>query len=363
MSILLTDITLTLNSKSLVSTEGYSLSDLDWVEFINASPFACHVVIGGSTVLMPAWYTYPIPLHDNRGNILPGLALPFTVTPYLQTIPGFNSVNILHTVLYARGEAPINTQPSPLGGYPTGMTSAGIASSVDNSGNPAGTLFIQSEITGDAQNPIAITNDAIVAIGDAAHPGSLSVVGPITATGNIQGDQTNNLVLNSHGPAKSIVFQANGVQECFVDSNGLTMNNDIHTGGHNISGGINVPDSEIKSTSGVSLFLDTSSGTDKINFKNNGTIMADISSAGLTLDSGTLAFLVGSISRVKFGSVSATNAGVSVTHGLGTTPDIVVLGVNNVSSAVTAVVNNVGATTFTVTSSANTGVYWLAIKA
>ena len=175
MSILLSDTTLTLNTKVQLSTEGYSLQDIDWIELTNHSPFACHVSTGGGILLMPAWYTYPIPLKDSRGSILPGLALPFSVTPFLQTIPGTGFTQTLHTVLYIKGETPNNTLPTPLGGGPIDLT---IASEVISNDQPSGNTIVFGAPNGDgsASGATNIKNNGQETLGDTSNNGQLTVI-------------------------------------------------------------------------------------------------------------------------------------------------------------------------------------------
>ena len=102
---------------------------------------------------------------------------------------------------------------------------AGTASNLNNTGNPAGTNIISSTVSGDAQQAFSVSNDGIVAIGDAAHGGSLSVVGPLTMTGNIQSATTGNLVLNGRGPAAAVQLQSSGFLFMQVDGNGVSIYN------------------------------------------------------------------------------------------------------------------------------------------
>lgn len=179
MSAFLTDTALTLNQKATVSTEGYALDVLDWIELQNASPYACKVQVGNTQYLMPAWYDFPIQCasYNSQGarSILPGLGLPFAVTPYLQTIPGAGFTQTLHTVVYTKGEQPPSLTPQPLGGSPVNLS---IATSVVNTGDPAGTVEVFLIPHGDA-NPAGATriyNNAEIILGDAAYNGILSLL-------------------------------------------------------------------------------------------------------------------------------------------------------------------------------------------
>ncbi len=71
----------------------------------------------------------------------------------------------------------------------------------------------------------------------------------------------------------------------------------------------------------------------------------------------------------NFGSVNATSAGVSVTHGLknvagaATAPGTILVTANSGTANVTVVAGGVTTTTFTVFSSVNINVWWLALAA
>lgn len=83
--------------------------------------------------------------------------------------------------------------------------------------------------------------------------------------------------------------------------------------------------STIKSRSGTNLTLDTNAGTDSIQLKNNGTLQAQVDNTGLSLQAGTLKFLLGSISKISFFSATASAAGTVNNHGLGVIPDIILM--------------------------------------
>jgi hypothetical protein len=196
------------------------------------------------------------------------------------------------------------------------------ATTLVNVGNPVGTSIIFSEPLGDS-NPsgaINITNSGLIEAGDTTNSGKILVSGThvsLAATNNIFPDEM------------AILGTTNQKVDLLV--------------------------------SGVdaSATLSNQSGSSKVVLQ---TASPGLDLSGLFSGAIALQLLAGSLSRIKFGSVSATTGGVAVTHGLGATPDIVLLTVNNLTASVTATVSNVGATTFTVTSSTATGVYWCAIK-
>lgn len=309
MSILLDDTTLALNTKVTVSTEGYSFADLDWIEFTNSSPFSCKIATGGNTLLLPAWYVYPIPLHDERGNVLPGLALPFTVTPYLQTIPGSGSVNTLHTVLYVRGETPKSTLPAPLGGGPIDLT---IASQIISTNQAAGTNIVFAEPIGDTSpgGATAITNSGFIGVGDTSNSGKIQLSGThvaLAATNNLFPDEINILGTSS----QEVDLLVSGTDAS------LTLKN---------QSGANV------------VSLSTATG---------------------------LGLLLGTVTRVSKFTGTATTVSTFFNHNLGVVPDIVMLCLNGVSStahSITADYASMTTTQVKLTADGNNVFVGLAIK-
>src|SRR5438034_6562581 len=59
------------------------------------------------------------------------------------------------------------------------------ASSVQNDGNIAGSSLLEATVAGDVSSAVSLTNDAIFALGDAAHKGSLTAAGPVTIQGSL----------------------------------------------------------------------------------------------------------------------------------------------------------------------------------
>ena len=133
-----------------------------------------------------------------------------------------------------------------------------------SSGEASGTLIVALSPLGDAQNAFSVTNAGVVAIGDSTNAGQLSVIGPIIATGKVQGDNVNNLIIDAG--TQVLVFQVAGVQKGFIDVNGLTMNNPIFL----------TSTSKISSQSGTNLVIDTLTTGDSITLSNNGTPVMQI---------------------------------------------------------------------------------------
>ncbi len=88
-------------------------------------------------------------------------------------------------VCYQPGEKIPGTFPISLNrltnvGNPIPMTTS--ATSIVNSGNPAGTPIVTGQVSGDGGNAVLITNDAQVTFGDGLHPAVVNVAGTENVT-------------------------------------------------------------------------------------------------------------------------------------------------------------------------------------
>jgi hypothetical protein len=210
MSANLADTTLTLNTPAAIPTGDFPFAYIDWLVLINASPFACHVTLGGYSFLLPAWYYYPVQIHDEQGKLITGISAPFVVTPYLQTIPGVNFTSILHSLIYMQGETPPNTTATPLGGGPVDLT---VASSIVNINSANGTPVIFAKPSGDnlAQGAVNLKNDGSLTLGDFNWAGFIQV----NASGGVA--QANLL------PNELLIFGANGLQDIIINADGAVV--------------------------------------------------------------------------------------------------------------------------------------------
>lgn len=175
------DLTLALNVPSTIIIPS-NLGTITWIELHNESPFACLTNLGGIQVRLPAWYFYPVQMQGT------GHTGPFTVTPYLQTIPGSGFTTTLHVKVYLLGETPPNTVPQPLGGSPINLA---IASSVVNTNNPPATPIIFAEPVGDTSTngAVNINNQGQATFGDATYNGALTILGTVlTSQSNLLDD-------------------------------------------------------------------------------------------------------------------------------------------------------------------------------
>jgi len=155
----------------------------EYVRLINNSPYLLSVDIAGAGAFdLPEFYLEDIKLPQNfRGKIV--------ITPSVNlSNASFTPSNLLSINAYQPGELAMpQSQPmtflANVGN--TINVVGGIAAQVVNQGNPAGSNLIQAQVTGDSGTSINVTNDGIFVIGDTAHPGSLTVVGPVTFDGTV----------------------------------------------------------------------------------------------------------------------------------------------------------------------------------
>lgn len=143
-------------------------------------------------------------------------------------------------------------------------TVGGTSSAIANDNNVAGSQIIESTVKSDGASAVSLTNDAVFVLGDVAHPGSLTAAGPATINNSL-----------------------------FVSGGAFTTT--LDGGPPNI-----VTDGHGRMTLA-------------------GTGMA------LTLSGGGLAFLTGSITRLSKFPASLTNVATFFNHGLGDTPDIILI--------------------------------------
>jgi hypothetical protein len=156
------------------------------------------------------------------------------------------------------------------------------------------------------------------------------------------------------GNSKVIGFQANSAHLVGFDYQGNAGDtayrwNNGRIVAHNVT-------NRIESTSTTDIAINAPTGQ-KISFDNNIVEKARVDANGLSLISGTLNLLAGSISKLRTGFASTVTTGTAITHGLGQTPSFVFLQPNNNFSAY---VSANGATTFTIVPSVNGNCWWMA---
>lgn len=197
----------------------------------------------------------------------------------------------------------------------------GAATNIVNDGNVAGTQIVEATVAGDPTSAVSILNNGHMSLGTV----------------------NNSAVVTFVGSSGNFTFKATG--EVDIDLKLLC----------------NLIIAEL----GNDLALDVATGH-KIALQNNGSDIVDVTGSGLSFVSGGIQFVSGALSRIQFGVASGvTSAGQSVTHNLGVAPDVVFCTLDNVGVGEVAQAANLGATTFTISTSGATGrtVWWLALKA
>jgi hypothetical protein len=127
---------------------------------------------------------------------------PYYSRSYMITKPGLVSWSMLYSINFATSplsvvigeayesveakgitfsEGPLNRQTNVAN---TVSTAGGSVASLLNAGNPAGTVFVSSEVAGDANLAVSITNDAQVSLGDAVNAANVIITGAQSVSGN-----------------------------------------------------------------------------------------------------------------------------------------------------------------------------------
>lgn len=241
----------------------------------------------------------------------------------------------------------------------TVTTSAG--ATLSNSGNSSGSNVVSVSSTAAPGNTWTLTNDGlfhllvtiagalvnaintqevdpILQLGAAAHMvevlGNLTVDGTATVTGQ----------LTATANANSIIAMANKLA----------------------GGAANIP-SGLLSQTNIADIIDASSGTDTYYKARSGAghLQQDVNGDILTWDGngihvkrGAVNLVNGTVRRMTGGHVSSIS-GVTVTHGLGVTPIVVLVCVDIVQAGSGTIgAGNIGATTFQCTGGAGAGLWW-----
>ena len=200
----------------------------------------------------------------------------------------------------------------------------GTASSIANTGNAPGSNLISAQPT-DASSPTW----------------SADISGNLTVNSDDAGVLTTLLQLIA-GASPTVKLAAAGLLTEVLGT--------LQVDGNNISGPAS---GNLNLISPNSIFFQIPLGTN----------VFAIESGGPVLKSGNLSFLSGSVSRIKGGkavSVGA-NSTVTVTHGLGAQPTLVLISCDNGSTTSTSATRNYTSTTFDIYSYSACSYDWLAI--
>lgn len=183
---------------------------------------------------------------------------------------------------YDAGEAITGTFPAPLMRQ-TNVgnvinTVGGTASAVQNDGNITGASVIEATVSGDSGSAASLTNNGHLILGTINNNGTFQLIGSI---GNVTIDSSGKLTVDNRIIANLVIAEA-----------------------------------------GNDFAIDVATGN-KIVLEVNNTPVVDINSSGLTMVTGKLSFVQGSLARTSIFSNSVNNAGTFVNHGLGAIPDAI----------------------------------------
>jgi hypothetical protein len=227
----------------------------------------------------------------------------------------------------------------------------GGAQYIQNDGNPSGISIVESTVSGDSASSVEILNDGVMTLGQGTlRQGSLSVndtSGSANATvinggqgtfpkgvvANLISAQSANDIGLHVGPSNNIIDTVNGVNIFEVNSGGAQLLSGTLT----VGTGVYIIANLIVAQASNDLGFHVGSGNYVVNTV-NGVNIFQVGSGGPQLLSGTLSLLTGSISRISKFSGGSTNGKVTVNHGLGVVPDLVLVTFNLSSTPVAATI-------------------------
>lgn len=159
-------------------------------------------------------------------------------------------------------------------------TVGGIANSIQNDNSTVGTLIAEATVAGDSGSAVSLTNSGHLLLGTINNNGVLEIVGSL---GNVTVDSTGKLTVDNRILANLLIAET---------GNDLTL--------------------------GVAA-------AHKLAFQVNNADVVDINASGLSILSGKINLLSGAFSRVSTFTGTIGSAGALFNHGLGATPDIVLI--------------------------------------
>lgn len=255
----------------------------------------------GSALYLPAWY------HRSKCGATGSVNITWDVRQILSS--GSPPISQIIVESFRQGESfpadgPLVRQANVGNTVPLSSSTQAIV----NDGNPASTNLIEATVSGDISSAVKMSNDAVFVLGNATHPGSLTAVGAAT--------------LNS------------------TEFPTGTPGNETH----------------LVNTAGSDIVLQSPLGTEIGRFANNGDLKIKTA----------IQLLTGLLSRISFfGPLNVTTVTANFAHGLGVTPDIVLVQVSGgVSTIRTCAVNytTLSSTGMDLTGSGSFSVYGVALK-
>ena len=333
-----------------------------------------------------------------------------------------NPVSICDVVIYDVNERVNGTYPFSLIyftaiGNPTGVNTNVVATSnaLVNDGSVTPTTFIESTPLGQSSSSLTVTNDGLVLLrtiktgayhtqfatsytGNSPLIGATSdtteivgsllvdqnltvtgacVLGSVRSTsGNYYGPDASNTIISASGSSGSgntrlqntdtVTIQVpQGSTRATFTATGLTLTYSLDMNGNNILHSNSITDS-----GGTSWIAVTPGGATRVQGATSislqvpgGSEQASVKSDGVHIGTGNSLWLdTGSISKQTHGSTTLNSSGVTIAHGLGVTPDEIILICTGGPSTSTYSVGSVGSVNFTGYSLSTLTYNWIAIK-
>ena len=268
----------------------------------------------------------------------------------------FGNVNVTwaqQTILSGAGQAPLSqvvvetydchepvpgTFPAPLvrqANVGNSLNLSTSTTSIVNDGNAAGTQIVEATPSGDASSAVKLTNDGKLTIGNATHPGQISL-----DNGKITSDGSGDLTVGGTLSATGNTFLSGTLA---VTSNSSFSNGNVTI---DTSGNVTIPNNTsygIKDSGGTGrgiITLNASNEAQMHGITGNGalTLWSDSNailkilggSSGVQLLTGTFQLLAGSVSRM---TVFNGTGNQTINTGLGTTPTTVTTDCTTVSGS------------------------------
>ena len=289
----------------------YTVNNVSWIDLLNQSPYNLTFQAGGLQVPVPAWDHYPIQIAEKNGPFwqpVSACQFPATITPALLGNPGASLSTLLIVTIYSTGETPASTSPRALNyqNYvPNTVNTSGgtVATSLQNDNKPPLTTIIEST-----------PSDAVASTWHADNSGNLTVKGDnggtlttlleliagltplVRVMGLITMDTTGHIVMSNNITLRWLDSSLNS-QAVLV----ATSSDEVHLRAVKAGGNVIIADS------------------------NDAAIATFNSTNGVTLADGGVNLVKGSISRISKVVMVPIAGKVTVAHGLGAVPDLVLL--------------------------------------
>lgn len=213
------------------------------------------------------------------GNVkIAPIALLSNVATYPSSFLGFDAIGIRDPEQASMYPLALPSRNTNVGNVIN--TVGGTASAVQNDANIAGTSVIEATVSGDSGSAASLTNNGHLILGTLNNNGTFQLIGSL---GDVTIDSTGKLTVDNRILANLLIAET---------GNDLTL--------------------------GVAA-------AHKLAFQVNNADVVDINASGLSILSGKINLLSGAFSRVSTFTGTIGSAGALFNHGLGATPDIVLI--------------------------------------